>query len=83
MSMSDFPAWLRSLSAKGAKGVVNNIDARCLGRVADDIDRLRADNTRLRALLGRAESVIKGHRGVGGGAQRMSVLDEIKKELGK
>lgn len=36
--MSDFVTWLRGLAEKGGKGVVNNIDARCLGRVADVIE---------------------------------------------
>jgi hypothetical protein len=43
--MSDFVPWLRGLADKGGKGVVNNIDARCLGRVADEIERLRAERT--------------------------------------
>lgn len=29
--------WLRGLAEKGGKGVVNNIDARNLGRIADDL----------------------------------------------
>ena len=33
--------WLRGLAAKGGKGVVNNIDARCLGRIADELELLR------------------------------------------
>lgn len=33
-------AWLRELSDKGGKGVVNNIDARCLGRAANLLARL-------------------------------------------
>jgi hypothetical protein len=33
--------WLRGLAEKGGKGVVNNIDARSLGRIADELDRLR------------------------------------------
>lgn len=33
--------WLRSLAAKGGKGVVDNIDARCLGRIADELEALR------------------------------------------
>lgn len=33
-------SWLRDLAAKGGKGVVNNIDARSLGRVADELERL-------------------------------------------
>lgn len=38
--MTDFVPWLRELADKGGKGVVNNIDARCLGRIADDLERL-------------------------------------------
>lgn len=34
--------WLRGLADKGGKGVVNNIDARCLGRVANTLARLAA-----------------------------------------
>lgn len=34
-------AWLRGLAEKGGKGVVDNIDARCLGRIADQIEELR------------------------------------------
>jgi hypothetical protein len=33
--------WLRRLAEKGGKGVVNNIDARCLGRIADELEYLR------------------------------------------
>ena len=33
--------WLRGLAKKGGKGVVNNIDARCLSRIADNIEQLR------------------------------------------
>jgi len=33
--------WLRGLAAKGGKGAVDNIDARALGRVADELARLR------------------------------------------
>ena len=40
--MSDFVPWLRELAAAGGKGVVNNVDARSLGRIADEIERLRA-----------------------------------------
>lgn len=35
--------WLRGLAAKGGKGVVDNIDARSLGRIADDIVRIIAE----------------------------------------
>lgn len=34
--------WLRGLAESGGRGVVNNIDARCLGRIADDLERLRS-----------------------------------------
>lgn len=40
--MTDFVPWLRDLAEKGGKGVVNNIDARCLGRIADELERLRS-----------------------------------------
>lgn len=33
--------WLRGLAELGGKGVVHNIDARCLGRIADDLERLQ------------------------------------------
>ena len=39
--MSDFVPWFRGLAEHGGKGVVNNIDARCLGRAADEIESLR------------------------------------------
>ncbi len=39
--------WLRGLAERGGKGVVNNIDARCLGRIADDIEQLIADRDRI------------------------------------
>jgi hypothetical protein len=41
--MSDFVTWLRGLAEKGGKGVVGNIDARCLGRVADELAELRSE----------------------------------------
>lgn len=40
--MSDFVPWLRTLAEQGGRGVVNNIDARCLGRIADELERLRS-----------------------------------------
>ncbi|EKS29251.1 hypothetical protein [Afipia felis] len=40
-------AWLRDLASKGGKGVVNNIDARCLARIADEITRLTELNNKL------------------------------------
>ena len=39
--MSDLVPWFRGLAEHGGKGVVNNIDARCLGRAADEIESLR------------------------------------------
>lgn len=33
--------WLRDIAEDGGKGVVNNIDARCLGRIADDLERMQ------------------------------------------
>lgn len=42
MSNDQTVEWLRELAKKGGKGVVNNIDARCLGRIADELERLRA-----------------------------------------
>jgi hypothetical protein len=35
--MADFVSWLRGLAEKGGKGVVNNIDARSLGALADEL----------------------------------------------
>ncbi len=46
--MSDYVPWLRELAADGGKGIVHNVDARSLGRIADEIERLRAENERLR-----------------------------------
>jgi hypothetical protein len=40
--MNDYVPWLRHLAEKGGKGVVNNIDARCLGRIADELEYLNA-----------------------------------------
>jgi len=37
--ITDYEAWLRQLAAKGGKGVVNNIDARSLMRVAELLAR--------------------------------------------
>lgn len=38
---TDMVTWLRHLHLKGGKGVVDNVDARALGRIADEIERLR------------------------------------------
>lgn len=43
--------WLRALAAKGGRGVVNNIDARCLGRIADELERLNAQEKDYRNLV--------------------------------
>ena len=39
--MKTLIAWLRTLEKRGGKGVVNNIDARALGRVASALERTR------------------------------------------
>ena len=39
--MSNFVPWLRELADKGGTGVVDNIDARALGRVADLIAEMQ------------------------------------------
>jgi hypothetical protein len=49
--MSDFIPWLRGLAEKGGKGVVNNIDARCLGRVADELTCLTTELDKAHGLL--------------------------------
>ena len=38
--MSDFVPWLIGLATDGGKGVVGNIDARSLGRIADELIQL-------------------------------------------
>jgi hypothetical protein len=48
--VSDFIPWLRGLAEKGGRGVVNNIDARCLGRIADELERLTAQEKDYRDL---------------------------------
>lgn len=42
MPLDSYLPWLRKLEADGGKGVVNNIDARSLGRAADEIKYLRS-----------------------------------------
>ena len=51
--MSNFIPWLRMLAARGGKGVVENIDARSLARIADELASMQAEIKRLRAALGR------------------------------
>jgi hypothetical protein len=46
--MADYVEWLRKLSATGGKGVMNNIDARSLGHVADQLVEKDAKIARLR-----------------------------------
>jgi len=46
--MNNYVTWLRYLADKGGKGVVNNIDARCLGRIADELERLQSEAERLK-----------------------------------
>lgn len=60
--MGQTEEWLRGLAALGGKGVVNNIDARCLGRIADDLDRLRAELAGKDALIADLHAVISSLR---------------------
>jgi hypothetical protein len=53
--MSGISEWLRVVANSGGKGTCDNIDARALGRAADEIDRLRASHV---ALLAAAKQVI-------------------------
>jgi hypothetical protein len=48
--MADYVKWLRGLADKGGKGVVDNIDARSLGRIADELERLRTQERDYRSL---------------------------------
>lgn len=45
--MTDYVKWLRGLADLGGKGTVHNIDARCLGRVADELERLAQERDRI------------------------------------
>lgn len=42
MTIHTLLPWLRKLEADGGMGVVNNVDARTLGRAADEIEYLRS-----------------------------------------
>ena len=48
--MGDYVTWLRALAAKGGKGVVNNIDARSLGRIADQLEAFQACRSKIDCL---------------------------------
>lgn len=39
-----YTEWLRQLATAGGKGVVNNVDARALGRIADRLENLGDSN---------------------------------------
>lgn len=39
--MVDYVGWLRGLAEKGGKGSIDTVDARSLGRIADDMERLQ------------------------------------------
>lgn len=39
--MACYIEWLRKLSESGGKGTVDNVDARALGRVADELERMK------------------------------------------
>lgn len=64
---SSFVPWLRALAKDGGKGVVGNIDARCLGRLADGIDDLSRQ-------LAEAQTISK---------QRLSALEFVRSERDK
>lgn len=49
--MADYVKWLRGLADKGGKGVVDNIDARSLGRIAEELERLRTQERDYRSLM--------------------------------
>lgn len=49
--MADFVTWLRGLAEKGGKGVVNNIDARSLGALADELAAARRRITVLEMVI--------------------------------
>ncbi len=52
-------AWFRHLAEKGGKGVVNNIDARALGRIADDLEAKDAEVARLKNVAFQAQEMAK------------------------
>jgi YqaJ-like viral recombinase domain len=54
--MSGLSEWLHLVAESGGKGVVNNIDARALGRAADEIDRITRSHD---ALLAAAKGVLR------------------------
>ena len=56
--MTNNVKWLRELAEKGGKGVVDNIDARALGRVADELEYLT--HFRLEADFGPAHEDVVG-----------------------
>jgi hypothetical protein len=60
--MSDI-AWLRNLAEKGSKGIVDNIDARALGRIANEIERLHTDRAELLSALKRCEAMVSSDQG--------------------
>ena len=51
--------WLHQLCKNGGKGVVNNIDARALGRCGDEIDRLKEQNAALLSALDRLQMELR------------------------
>ncbi len=44
-------AWLTGLAEKGGKGVVGNIDARSLGRIADELEGWKSSHASLKARI--------------------------------
>jgi len=53
----EIETWLRSLAAKGDKGVLDNIDARALGRAADTIASLTRERDEAIGLLRRYHDI--------------------------
>ena len=54
-----FADWLEALAKDGGKGVVGNIDARCLGRVAALLRQQAAEIERLRATINEQSAAIE------------------------
>lgn len=56
---ADYVAWLRKLEKQGGSGVVNNIDARALGRIAHILELQSAIIRSMRTLNAEQAAVIK------------------------
>lgn len=82
-----YAEWLRSMSERGGKGVVNNIDARSLGRAADELDALRNLADRAYSEIAFAVHDLSGRRldtdeAIEGRAARLAwIADELAEYL--